>query len=65
MIPEQKVRKSSARADQFFQSYTNDFWPAAHSGVGDFVAAKTSKINNLRFKIANPISINLEVTPLP
>ena len=36
-----------------------------HSGVGDFVAATTSKINNLRFKPASPICIDLEVAPLP
>jgi hypothetical protein len=38
-------RFKSSLPDQFFQSDTNNFWSAAYSGVGDFVAARTPKIN--------------------
>jgi hypothetical protein len=37
--------------DQYLQRDTSDFWHDPHSGVGDFVAAKTSEINEKDFDV--------------
>ena len=39
----------------YFQEDTKDFWSPALSGVGDFVAVKTSKINK-HISLSAPLS---------
>jgi hypothetical protein len=51
-------RFKSSLPDQFFQSLTIDFWYAALSGVGDFEAAKASKINKLSHQSKFSIQID-------
>jgi hypothetical protein len=44
LLDKQPVRKSSARADQFFQALKAHFWISVYSAVVDFVDSQSHMV---------------------